>query len=538
MRRLIPAEAGTRTALARLVAVAIGQIAASIVLVFSVHAILGGDGGGTRPAVIALGMAAGATVLLRYFERVIGEDYGQRIVHAIRTRLADHLVLQPVRSGLPGRGEMLLRFVGDLSAIRTWHVRGVATLVVAVPVLAGGMSGLLILDWHVGFAGLVLLTTALVAQVMAAPGLRAASLETRRRRTRLAAAVTDSSEGLATLQVFGRIGVRARSISRKSAALAEAMRRRAHWSGLMRMGAEFGAAGMPVAILMVWFMVPETELGVVSAALALSGLLVPRLRDVARAREYRELARVSEERIEAFLARPALDRRPTARGIARRSGKLALRDVQLDGVIESFSAEAAAGARVAVSGPNGSGKSRLLGLIAGLEEPDRGRIVLDGRNVGARKRAALHRLVALTGDETPLLRGSVAENIRCGARATGGDAERILELCGWEELLARLPAGGETRIGSGGRGLSAGQRARIGLIRALMRQPVVLLLDEVDSVLDEEGKAALARVFEGFEGTILMATHDPRWLARCDAVWTLGADQARTCGIEGGLARA
>ena len=91
-------------------------------------------------------------------------------------------------------------------------------------------------------------------------------------------------------------------------------------------------------------------------------------------------------------------------------------------------------------------------MIAGLEEPDRGRIVLDGRNVGARKRAALHRLVALAGDETPLLRGSVAANIRCGARATDDEADRILALCGWEELTALLPAGGETRIGSGGRG--------------------------------------------------------------------------------------
>ena len=107
---------------------------------------LGSGGSETLSAIMALATAAVATVLLRYFERVIGEDYGQRIVHAIRTRLGDHLMLQPVRSGLPGRGEMLLRFIGDLSAIRTWHVRGVATLIVAVPVLAGGMSGLLILD--------------------------------------------------------------------------------------------------------------------------------------------------------------------------------------------------------------------------------------------------------------------------------------------------------------------------------------------------------------------------------------------------------
>ena len=71
-----------------------------------------------------------------------------------------------------------------------------------------------------------------------------------------------------------------------------------------------------------------------------------------------------------------------------------------------------------------------------------------------------------------------------------------------------------------------------------MRQPVVLLLDEIDSVLDEDGKAALSQIFEAFEGTILMATHDPRWQARCNAVWHLGPDRARPNGVEGGPAHA
>lgn len=535
MRGVTGLGAGPRAGLVRIVAIALAQVAATIAIAFLVrdlfNAVLAG-----RPiastGIAALVAATAASVGLRYLERVAGENYGQSVVHAIRGRLAHHLMRLPVRSGVPGRGEMLLRFVGDLTAVRTWHVRGVAALIVGAPVLLGAISALLVLDWRIGIAATGLLSAAVTLQMLVAPRFREAGVKVRRKRSRLAAAVTEGSEGLATFQLFGRMKAHGRRIDRRSAALADAMRVRAHWSGLMRAAAEVAATGLPMVMLAIWSVTGTSDVGTASAALALSGLLVPRIREIGRVGEYWQLARVSEERIRAFLAREAMDQREGGGGIARDAGRLALRDLGADGLFNGLSAEVPAGARVALSGPTGAGKTRLLNIIAGLESPDHGKVVIDGRDTGVRRLAALRRLVAMVGADVPLLRGTVVDNIRCGARATDAEAEEILAMTGWERFVAALPDGRRTRVHSGGRGLSAGQRTRVSLIRALMRKPVLLLLDDIDGTLDEESELILAAIFVRFEGTIIMVTQNARWRARCDTIWWLENGELRRNGDE------
>ena len=305
----------------------------------------------------------------------------------------------------------------------------------------------------------------------------------------------------------------------------------------MRTAAEVAATGLPMAMLAIWSVTGASDVGAASAALALSGLLVPRIREIGRVGEYRQLASVSEERIRAFLAREPMDQREGRGGIARGAGRLALRDLRVDGLFNGLSAEVPAGARVALSGPSGAGKSRLLNIVAGLEMPDHGKVVIDGRDAGVRRLAALRRLVAMVGADVPLLRGTVADNIRCGARADDAEAEEILAMTAWERFEATLPDGARTRVHAGGRGLSAGQRTRVALIRALMRKPVLLLLDDVDGTLDEESELILAAIFMRFEGTIIMVTQEPRWRARCDTVWRLEHGELRADSEQGRTVR-
>jgi ABC-type multidrug transport system fused ATPase/permease subunit len=148
-------------------------------------------------------------------------------------------------------------------------------------------------------------------------------------------------------------------------------------------------------------------------------------------------------------------------------------------------------------------------------------VVIDGRNVGVRRLSALRRVVALAGAEAPLMRGSLDRNLRYGARLSGAAAQQALAMGGHDDLIAALPRGADTRIGPGGAGLSAGQRARAGLLRALMRDPLILLLDEIDGPMDADGIGVLSNVFDQFKGTILYTSHDPIWQARADIVWRL-----------------
>jgi ABC-type multidrug transport system fused ATPase/permease subunit len=138
-----------------------------------------------------------------------------------------------------------------------------------------------------------------------------------------------------------------------------------------------------------------------------------------------------------------------------------------------------------------------------------------------RQLSSLRKLVALASPDTPMLRGTVEQNIRYGARVDGDDACSILAMAGYEALAAELPDGIHTRVGPGGRGLSLGQQRRVMLMRALLRRPLVLLLDEIESGLDVAGQRLLSHVFEQFDGSIVMATHSEGWQRRCDVHWAL-----------------
>ncbi|RMF34606.1 MAG: ABC transporter ATP-binding protein, partial [Alphaproteobacteria bacterium] len=310
MRRLIPFHRGSRAALAGLVLIGAAQAAASVLMMGALDAVLSaGEAQRSAWPLVLLAAATAGLTLGRYAERVQGEVLGQGIVHAIRGSLSHHLIGLPPRDGLPARGEILLRFVGDLSAIRNWHVRGVPALVVGLPVLIGGSISLGLTDWRLGAAVLVPVLVTVAVQGLAAPHLRRAADEARRRRARLAGEITHACDVISSIQSFGRSGKVERALQRRSEALATALIDRARWSGAIRAGAELGAAGMPLCIAAVWATVPGIGAPAAASALVFGAILAPRLRELGRAREYLDLARVADRRIAAFLARPVLDPR-------------------------------------------------------------------------------------------------------------------------------------------------------------------------------------------------------------------------------------
>lgn len=525
---LIPGRFGTRGPLTVLVLIGVIQAGASIVLIRMVEVTLGSPSEAAKAWPIAGAALAVATLAAaRLAELWQAERLAQKIIHAQRIEMGRHLLNLAPRGRKSGRSEVLLRFMGEMSALRTWHMRAVPVMVVGTPVVIGGVLALAIRDPWLGLAALVPVVLALALQAVLTPRHLASAEITRRTRTRMAGTVGHHFEALPTIQSFGRTGRAVRDIEKCSARFADAMIDRAWYAGSLRAAAELGSSGMLIAILAVWFFHPGIEPPALAGALAFATVLGPRLRALGRVPEQFNVGRVAGRRIEAFLAEPPLDGRDDGAGIARRQGHLALRNLTIDSVLEAFSAEAQPGERVLVKGANGAGKSRLLGLVAGLEDPDGGSIVLDGRNTGLRRRSALRKLVAVAGDSLPLMAGRVSDNLTCGARVSETERDEILSLCRWKELEATLPDGARTRIGTGAPTLSAGQRARISLIRALLRKPLVLILDDIDGALDEAGRAVLDDVLGWFGGTVLIASHNPRWETAVSVVWTLPPPASR-----------
>ena len=160
--------------------------------------------------------------------------------------------------------------------------------------------------------------------------------------------------------------------------------------------------------------------------------------------------------------------------------------------LEGITFDARVGTLTAVVGPAGSGKTTLAHLAARFLEPSEGRVLLDGADARTWTRDSLRDRVSYVFQETFLFDGTIAENLRLGAPdASDERLWRALDEARASEFVTRLPQGLETRVGRGGSQLSVGQRQRVSIARALVRDSDLLILDEPTSALDPETETAL-----------------------------------------------
>lgn len=176
---------------------------------------------------------------------------------------------------------------------------------------------------------------------------------------------------------------------------------------------------------------------------------------------------------------------------------------------------------VALTGPSGCGKSTVLSVVLGLRLPEAGRVRLGGVDLADLDLADWRRRIGWMPQRPHLFARTVAENIRLGRPdASDAEVEAALEAAGLDSVVRRLPDGAATRLGEGGTGLSAGERQRLALARALVRNAPLLLLDEPTASLDNETEADLlgtvSRLLEGRTG--LLVAHRPAIVALADRV--------------------
>jgi ATP-binding cassette, subfamily B, bacterial len=519
---------------ARLIAIGIGQAAAAIGTALLVQRAYRTLVEGPTPAapgqaalfatslVCAVICAAG----LRAAERVVAERLGQHYVTEVRAELFEHLTKVPARQlGERNRGNMLLRFVGDLSALRNWVTLGLAQLWVAGIAVTLAVSALTVIHTRIGLAVAGVLALGSAATWGISPRLSAANRRARKRRAKLTGEVTERLTHIGVLQAAGQQRREHRRVTQLSSKVSEAMVERARAAGWCRAVAE-GTAGLATtAVVLVGAAEVQTgtsSTGTVVGAVAIIGMLVGHLRDLGRVAEYAAAARVARAAARRFLALPTLPDPPGLPDLTVAAGVLHFDGVGLADVLTGATLRAGPGQMVAIVGANGAGKSTLLALAARLIDPDRGRVLVDGQDLRGCSLASVRAAIGIAGPDLPLLSGTVERNVLYRQpRASGDEIARVTALCGLLDLVDELPGGWHAQVGEGGARLSAGQRARLALARAALGNPSVLMLDEAESHLDRAAAEMVDRVLADYRGTALVVTHRREIVERADVVWCL-----------------
>ena len=514
----------------------VATIAVAFVLTEVVVAVVSG-GDLTRPAALLVGLFV-ARAALSYAAETTQAWAGVQVASALRERLVDHWLATPVDAHPDPDTASTLAAQG-CSSVEPYAARFLPSLIHAavVPVLA--ILALVVVDWS--SALIVVLTVPLLPLFAALIGQTTADDTDRRWKalTALSGHFVDVMRGLPTLVAYGRGERQVETIETVSDRHRHATMRTLRLAFLSSAALEL-LASISVAIVAVWAGIRLAEGHLTLGPALLAILLAPEAYwPVRRVGAEFHAAADGAEAVSSILAALAPSASPddthveSARPAVRRVPHTAVRALSTEGaggerdpggrsvvhvaadgigytypgaeapVIDGLTLRAEPGLTV-VTGPSGAGKSTLLELLAGLRTPGRG-IVTAGRS-------------HLVSQRPFVAAASVRDNLRLGSSADDDALWKALRRVGLDGTVAALPRSLDTVLGDDGFGLSAGQRARLVLARALLSSAPVILLDEPTAHLDAESSATVHEVIAllATRHTVVVVTHRPELVAIAD----------------------
>ena len=447
-------------------------------------------------------------VLLGALHRVLYVRASGRALFSLRSDVYGHLLTVPPRElGVLPLGDLISRLDGDVGEVQRFGTDAVATVVSAVLTLAVMIAVMFSLSWQLTAVLSVLLPLQLVIRHYARPRLERATRALRESSADLSGFLVETIGG--ARQIQGSATER-REIARLGA-LANGYLDRAIGQQLVSY-ATASAAGLlghlataTTFLVGGWYVVEgRLTVGTLVAFAAYLGRSAAAASSVAGLYSSYQRARVSLVRVLRLYELRGLVDSPGARPIPSDAvGNLSLIGVEVRGRndgVPQFSAvglDVPAGTKVVLRGPSGAGKTTLADLLRRFVQPDQGQILLDGYPLESYRLADVRRRIVVIEHSPVLFRGSIADSLCYGsANVTAEAIDRVAKLVGIDAFVAGLPRGYATDVGEAGASLSTGQRQRIAIGRALLADPLVVILDEATSGLHPEGVTELHQALD------------------------------------------
>ncbi|KQP58515.1 type I secretion protein [Methylobacterium sp. Leaf399] len=487
--------------------------------------------------VLALVLYAFQGVLEMLRSRILAR-VGAALDEALSARVFDIVVRAPLKGAAPGDGLLPLR---DLDQLRAF--------------LSGtGPSALFDLPWMPIYVGICFLFHPLigVAAVAGAAILAVLTYLTDRstrepsqtstahgmRRNGLAEAGRRNAEVLAAMGMQGRLatrwGVANRDYMDSQQQVADVAGGYGAGSKVFRMALQSG-----VLALGAWLVINnQASAGIIIASsILVARSLAPAELAIANWKGFVQ-ARQSWARLSDLFARIPATGQPHSLPAPSQSVTVEGVSIAPPGaqrlVVQDLSLGLKAGQGLGIIGPSASGKSSLVRALVGVWPPLRGKVRIDGAALDQWSSADLGPHIGFLPQEVELFGGTVAENIaRFDPDASSADIIAAAKAAGVHDLILRLSEGYDTRLGENGAGLSAGQRQRVGLARALYGDPFLVVLDEPNANLDNEGENALTQAILGVRqrgGICVVVAHRPSALAAVDLILMMADGRAQAFG--------
>jgi ATP-binding cassette subfamily B protein len=436
--------------------------------------------------------------VLGFVGQYLGAWIGENFLHRMRTRVFAHLHTLSVSFFDRHRlGDTLSRLTGDVNAIEGVVLSGVIGIIANLMKIAVFAGVLFYLDWRLALASLIAVPVFWTAARVFARRIKIASREARARDGSISVVAEESLGNATLIQAYGRQGAEvdrfaAQSMGSVHAELA-ATRLGALFSPLVDLVQVIGV--LTIVGVGIWELsAGRLTLGGLLAFLVFLSQLYGPVRGLGALSTALFAAAAAAERIIELL-----DQRPTVTApthpipLERARGQLCLERVSFSypdtdsDVLNQLSFTAQPGQTTAIVGASGAGKTTLLKLLLRFYDPTAGRITLDGHDLRDLDPDQLRANIAIVLQETLLLDGTIADNIRAGhPEATHDQLITAAKAADAHDFITALPEGYDTRVGQRGRLLSGGQRQRIAIARAMIRDAPILLLDEPTTSLDAE----------------------------------------------------
>ncbi|MBI4506063.1 MAG: ABC transporter ATP-binding protein [Chloroflexi bacterium] len=427
-------------------------------------------------------------------------------------------------------GRTIALFVNDVPNLVNLFSTTVLGAVGSVVTLLVGASIMFSLSWQLALvAGVAPPLVAGLAGVITRP-MRPAARRAQEKAAELTERLQENLAGMREVVAFGQEQRQGRSFT---TALRDLLRLRMRLT-LMDIGLQTGQSlfSLTVTLAIVGYggylvIAGETTIGTLVAMRSLFAHLFQPASQLFGMMSGVQKALASAERIYGFLdEKPRVVERPRARALRQVRGEIVFDGVSFAyepgrPVLHDVSFVARPGELLALVGPSGAGKSTLLSLVARFYDPTAGRLLLDGVDLRDLTIADLRDHIGIVFQDTFLFATTIGENIAFGRE--GADEARVVAAAraanAWE-FIARLPQGLETPVGERGVQLSEGQKQRLAIARAVLRDPRMLILDEPTSALDARSEhllqAALDNLMRG--RTTFVSAHRLATVQRADRI--------------------